>query len=375
MGGFECATHRRRDTTRIDVIAKTAHDALCTLDYQLLASAGIRTIRDGLRWHLIERAGGVYDWSSLLGMLRAAHATGTQVIWDICHWGVPDDIDIFSNDFPQQFAAFAAAAATLICAENLRAGMTRPQVYCPINEISFWAWVGGDEQHFHPFADERGPELKRQLVAATLAAIRAVRAVDPSARFLQAEPIIHISADWDKPEDESQAARHTESQFEAWDMLAGLQDSDLGGSSSSLDLIGVNYYWNNQWVHEGERTPPGHDFHRPLHEHLLGLWQRYGRPILITETGAEGSVAMGWLGYIAAEVRQAIRLGVPVLGICIYPVMDYPGWDDDRHCAVGLLESSPDWQMRSLRDDLASEVRIQATLFANHDPAPVPAKF
>ena len=22
------------------------------------------------------------------------------------------------------------------------------QSYCPVNEISFWAWVGGDEQHF-----------------------------------------------------------------------------------------------------------------------------------------------------------------------------------------------------------------------------------
>ena len=367
MGGFECATHRRHDKTRIDVIARTAHDRLCAVDYQLLASAGIRTVRDGLRWHLIEQAPGVYDWSSLLVMLQAAHSTGTQVIWDICHWGVPDDIDIFSAEFPLRFSAFAAAAAALIRTESLRAGIARPQVYCPINEISFWAWVGGDEEHFHPFASARGPELKRQLVAATLACIEAVRAVDTSARFLQAEPVIHISAADDKPEDSDAAARHTSSQFEAWEMLAGTRDRELGGSASALDLIGVNYYWNNQWIHEGDRTPPGHDLHRPFHEHLLGLWQRYHRPILISETGAEGAAGAGWLGYIAAEVRQAIRLGVPVLGICLYPVMDYPGWDDDRHCPVGLLQSAPDWQSRALREDLADEVRLQTSLFMSQD--------
>ena len=71
MGGFECATHRRRDRTRIDVIARTQHDRLCAYDYQLLASAGIRTVRDGLRWHLIEANEGQYDWSSI-----PAHAAG-----------------------------------------------------------------------------------------------------------------------------------------------------------------------------------------------------------------------------------------------------------------------------------------------------------
>ncbi len=363
MGGFECATHRRRDRTRIDVVARTKHDRLCASDYELLAAAGVRTVRDGLRWHLIEVTAGEYDWSSFLPMLRAAYATGTQVLWDLCHWGVPEHIDLFSPEFPERFAAFAAAAAALICRENQAAGVTHPQVYCPINEISFWAWVGGDEEHFHPFGNGRGPELKQQLVLASLRAMRAVRTVDPKARFLQAEPIIHISADGDRPEDVPAAERHTASQFEAWDMLTGVRDPELGGSPESLDLIGVNYYWNNQWVHEGERTPPGHDLHRPLHAQLVELWRRYRRPILITETGAESSAAVGWLGMIAAEVRQARRLGVPVLGICLYPIMDYPGWDDDRHCGVGLIEASEDWLSRSLRTDLAAEIQVQTPLF------------
>ncbi len=367
MGGFECSTHRRRDLTRIDVISVTGHDTHCAGDYSLLTQAGIRTVRDGLRWHLIEASPGRYDWSSFLPMIRAAIATGTQVLWDLCHWGVPESVDIFSPDFPLRFAAFASAAATLICAENRRAGITRPQFYCAVNEISFWAWAGGDEQHFHPYAEGRAADMKRQLVLASLAAIRAVRAVDPNARFLQAEPLIHISADEDRPEDTPDAARHTAAQFEAWDMLAGFRQPELGGFPAALDVIGVNYYWDNQWIHDGENTPPGHFMHQPLHQMLLELYERYGRPIVITETGAEAHAAFAWLGYIAAEVRQAHRLGVPVHGICLYPVMDYPGWDDDRHCSCGLITADPAWTSRTLRTDLAAELLAQQSLLS---PAP-----
>ncbi|WP_263382572.1 glycoside hydrolase family 1 protein [Granulicella arctica] len=359
MGGFECATHQRRDRTRLDVLATTGHDQRCAEDYALLAEAGVTTVRDGLRWHLIERVPYVYDWASFLPMLHAAQQTGTQVIWDLCHWGVPEGLDPFSDEFPERFALYAAAAATLVREENMRAEITSPPIYCAINEISFWSWVGGDVEHFHPYGEGRGPELKRQLVRASVAAIQAVRAVDSRARFVQAEPIIQVSEDVEEPEAIANAEKHTASQFEGWDMLAGLRDPELGGGDDTLDMIGVNYYWNNQWVHEGDRTPPGHPLHRPLHRMLAELWERYRRPILITETGAETGPDVGWLGYVSAEVRQAQRMGVPILGICLYPVMDYPGWDDERHCECGLIEVDEDWSTRSLRTELCEELRAQ----------------
>ena len=368
MGGFECATHRRRDRRRLDVLTQTGHDRHCADDYRLLAQAGIRTVRDGLRWHLIERVPGIYDWSSFLPMLRAAHTTGTQVIWDLCHWGVPDWLDLFSEDFVSHFIRFAAAAAALIREERRSAGLTDPAFYCVINEISFWAWVGGDMEHFHPFARDRGQELKQQLVRASIGAIRAVRIADASARFVQAEPIINIAVNphdttRDLVADTEAAFRHTASQFEAWDMLAAIRNPELGGSPDLLDIIGVNYYWNNQWIHQGPHTPPGHPQHRALHTMLHELWQRYRRPIVITETGAEADAAIGWLAYIGAEVRQAQSLGASISGVCLYPVMDYPGWDNERHCRCGLIAAGPDWSARHLRGDLCRELRGQRQLF------------
>ena len=50
------------------------------------------------------------------------------------------------------------------------------------------------------------------------------------------------------------AARHTESQFQAWDMMRGDLAEELGGSPEMLDLIGVNFYWNQPvgaWRGEG----------------------------------------------------------------------------------------------------------------------------
>ncbi len=365
MGGFECATHRRRDGKQIDVVGSTQHDIRAAQDFALLAQAGVRTVRDGLRWHLIETVPGQYDWSSFLPMLNAALSTGTQIIWDLCHWGVPDGLDVFSSSFAVRFASFAAAVAQVVF--DRTGGFDGPSpLYCPINEISFWSWVGGDVKAFAPHRTGQGAELKRQLVRASIQAMKAVLAVDPRARFVQAEPIINIVPKRKDirrhPEIVDQVQRHTAAQYEAWDMIGGDRDQDLGGSSEMLDIIGVNYYWNNQWEHNGDRTPPGHPDHRPLHKMLEEIWLRYRRPILITETGAEAGAAVGWLGYIAAEVRQAQRAGVKILGICIYPVMDYPGWDDERHCSCGLLQASPDWSERSLRSDLAEELVLQASM-------------
>jgi beta-glucosidase/6-phospho-beta-glucosidase/beta-galactosidase len=364
MGGFECATHRRRDGQQIDVLSSTGHAERAEQDYRLLQEAGIATVRDGFRWHLIEAGEpGVYDWSSFLPMLDAARQTGTQVIWDLCHWGIPEGLDVFSDEFVSRFGAFAGASAALV--REKTGGDAGPvPFYCPVNEISFWAWVGGDVRAFAPHQEGRGPELKRQLVRASLAAIQAVRAVEPRARFVQAEPIIHVEPEWRDvkrhPEIVDHAAAHTESQFEAWEMLRGRREPELGGGDQMLDLIGVNYYWNNQWVHGGERKPLGHPSHKPLHIMLLEIWQRYNRPLLVTETGAEASADVGWLGYIAAEVRQAMREGVEMAGVCLYPVMDYPGWDDERHCHCGLISVEEDWGERRLRGDLVAELKLQA---------------
>ena len=333
QGGFECSSHRRaHDRRRIDVIAATGHDRRAVDDYACLADHGIITVRDGLRWHLIEQVPGAYDWASLDHQLAAARSIGSEVIWDLMHYGWPDDIDIWSAQFPHRFAAFAAAAASYIAPRSPGC-----RFYAPINEISFLAWGGGDVAYLNPFARGRGFELKVQLVRASVAAMRAIRQADPAARFVHPEPLINIVVHPERPEEAAAAEGHRQAQFQAWDMIAGRSWPQLGGAADLLDIVGVNYYNNNQWVHGGSPLLRGEAGYRPFHQMLAEVHARYGRPLFVAETGIEGDERASWFAYIRDEVTEARRRGVPVEGICLYPILDHPGWDDDRHCPNGLI--------------------------------------
>ena len=350
MGGFEASTLKFADDRRIDVIGATGHDIQCESDYQQLIALDIRSVRDALRWHLIERTPGQYDWSSWDPMLDAAASSGMQVIWDLCHYGAPDHVDVFSRDFPERFADFAASAG-----ERFRRSTDATPWWCPINEISYWAWAGGDAGFMWPSAPGRAGELKRQLVRASLLAVHRLRDIDPRARFILPDPLIHVS-DVHGP---SERSRHeTLWSHEAWDMIAGMLAPELGGSPEMLDHVGVNYYPSNQWL-SGSRHPiaMGTRNYRPLRLLLQDVWARYQRPIIITETGAEAPSGPGWLRYVAGEARAAMLAGVPVDGLCIYPVMDYPAWVDGWHCHCGLIRLSDD--ARCDHDEMIDALRIE----------------
>ena len=114
----------------------------------------------------------------------------------------------------------------------------------------------------------------------------------------------------------------------------------------------------------GATIPLGHWMYRPLRHLLIEVGARYGRPVLLSETGAEGSNGAGWLRYVGGEVRAARRAGVPVEGICLYPVMDYPGWQNDRPCRCGLIRSGGDWRERSVDGELLDQLAEEQMLGA-----------
>ena len=297
IGGFECSTHRHQHGRRLDLIAATGHDKHAQADYRMLAEHGIRTVRDGFRWHLIESTPGHYDWSSFLPQLRAARDTGTQVIWDICHWGWPDDLDIWSPAFIDRLARFARAAAQFVRDET-----DAVPFYVPVNEISFWSWAGGSLAYINPLATGRGTELKAILVRAAIAAIEVLREVDPRARIVHAEPAIHVVPRSDHPQDVRAAQHYTLAQFEALDFLSGRHRPELDGRPDYVDIVGVNYYLHNQWIDGGTWIEVDHPRYGPLHHILRNIHARYGRPMFMAETGIEAHERPLWLRFLGGEV-------------------------------------------------------------------------
>lgn len=360
QGGFECSTHLLQTGRRLDVIAATAHDDHAESDYRQLGQRGLRTLRDGVRWHLIETQRGQYDFASFAPMVRAAQNSGAQVIWDLLHYGWPDDIDIWSPAFVDRFAAFARASA-----QHLRETTDEVPFWCPINEISFFSWGGGDVGYLNPFATGRGFELKVQLARASIAAMQALRDVDPRARFVHCEPLIaiHHSTATDRPRAEAEGWH--QAQFQAFDLLSGRIWPQIGGDPSLLDIIGVNYYPNNQWLHAGSPIDIDHPAYRPLSDLLFETHARYRRPIFVSETGVEDHRRAPWLRYVTAEVARARQRGVPVEGLCLYPVLNHPGWDDDRDCHNGLLSQHHDGTARAVDADLAAAVSETVARFSS----------
>lgn len=351
IGGLECSSHRLGRGTRLDVLASSRHCEFYPQDYARLRAHGISTLRSGLAWDQIEARPGEYRFAPMLGRVRAAREMGMHVVWDLCHYGWPDDLDIFSAAFIDRFAAYAGAAARMLAAET-----DGPIFVCPINEISFFAWGGGDVGYLNPFWRGRGHELKVHLVRAAIAAVEAVWASAPGARIVHVDPVINVIAHPDRPHDHPWAEGHRQAQYQAWDMLSGQAWPQLGGSPRHLDIVGVNYYSNNQWIHGSGTVWRDDPLYRPFRQILTEVHERYHRPLFVAETGAEGDARAGWAGYVAGEVEAALHAGTPVEGLCLYPILNHPGWDDDRHCHNGMWDYADDTGHRPLYQPLADVV-------------------
>ena len=355
LGGFECSCHRLEDGRRLDLTAATRHDELADLDYARAREAGLTACRDGISWVRTEPARGQHDFRPALPLLEAARRHKIQVIWDLMHFGWPDDVDVFSPRFPRRFALHAGAFARWLSQES-----DGPVMIAPINEMSFLAWAGGDVRCMYPFEAARGVELKAQLVRATIEAIEAIRAVIPGARFLQPEPAIHVVADPAEPLTFRRIESDNLLQYQAWDMLTGAVWPALGGHPRYLDIIGVNFYSNNQFMLDGTTIARGDPGYRPFCDMLVDIWSRYRRPMIISETGAEGHARAPWLRLVCDQCELALSRGCELHGITLYPVVNHPGWADDRRCENGLWDYADADGNRAIHAPLAEEMRRQA---------------
>ena len=118
--------------------------------------------------------------------------------------------------------------------------------------------------------------------------------------------------------------------------------------------------------------------HSIWYPRTTGIWQtvwletvpvtRYRRPLFVGETSHIGVGRAHWIREIAAELWSAHDSGVPIEGVCLFPVIDRMDWNDENHwhnSGLWDLERTPDGRLeRVLHAEYAEEVRRCQALLA-----------
>ena len=330
---------------RLDEYALTGHLERWRSDLDLAKAAGATAIRYGIPWHQSNPAPGRYDWEHPdRALTYATEELGLDVILDLVHYGTPEWLQGSFGDaaYPSAIAEYAAEAATRY------RGVVGS--YTPLNEPLVTASFCGLRGIWPPYlvGDEGWAKVVVSVVDGVQQTTRAIREADPDASVVHVEAVQLYST-----ADATLTAEVLEWRERAWlptDLLVGRLSVDRadwlerhGISEEALarvaagsvvpDVIGLNYYpelsprelvrLDGQVVHVTEnRGAEG------LLEAAAAFYERYGLPLMITETAAEGDDEhrIRWLDEVVRVVELLESDTVPVLGLTWWPLFDFVDW-------------------------------------------------
>jgi beta-glucosidase/6-phospho-beta-glucosidase/beta-galactosidase len=342
ISGFECSTFLWKDKKRRNLVAETQHDLFVAQDYEMLRRLGIAVSREGIPWPLVDTEG-VYDFSRIDPMIAAMNKEKIVPIWDMCHYGYPDDLHPFSDEFVARFAAYCKAAAEYVVPK-----MQGPYYFTPINEITFFSFCGGEWGWVAPYLTTREDRCRFRLALckAAIAGVKAIREVVPEARMIHIDPLIQVVAPRDRPDQQAAAWHETYvDTFLAWDIIYGREHPELGGAPQILDIVGANNYSFGQMEYRQngphQALEPNDERIKPLCDLLRIVWERYRLPMIIGETSGMKEGREDWLRDVMNESLAAVNEGINLHGICLFPAVDMPDWHSGQWLNNGLCDVVP----------------------------------
>jgi beta-glucosidase/6-phospho-beta-glucosidase/beta-galactosidase len=220
-----------------------------------------------------------------------------------------------------------------------------PYFFTPINEITFFSFCGGEWGWVAPYKNSKEDrfEFRKILCHAAIEGVKSIRSVHPEARMVHMDPLVHVVAPRDKPQLKEAADHETFiDTFVAWDILVGKQHPELGGSPEILDIVGANNYSFGQMEYR-EHGPhaalsPDDDRIESLCTLMKRVWERYKRPMIISETSGMGGGRAAWLKDVMEEALAAVNEGMDLHGICLFPAVDMQDWHTGEWLNNGLCD-------------------------------------
>jgi beta-glucosidase/6-phospho-beta-glucosidase/beta-galactosidase len=342
---FITAPHPQTGRT-LDEYELTGHYASWRSDLALAAELGVGAMRYGIPWHRVNPAPGVWDFSWADKPLERMLELGIDPVVDLVHYGVPSWIEqaFLNPDYDQRVAEYAERIAARFSG--------RIQSFTPLNEPRITAWYAGKLGWWPPF--RRG---WRGFLSVLVGVCRGIVRTEQALQRAVAERVsVHVDAgdvyQTADPLLAHEAERRQQIGFLALDLVSGRVDEQhplhawmlengvpaadiewFQEHAVALDVVGINLYplFSQKILKRvGGRLRVSMPYATAnIVEQLIELYhRRYGRPILISETATDGSVARrrAWLDSSLAAVGQARQRGVPVLGYTWWPMFALVAW-------------------------------------------------
>ena len=209
-----------------------------------------------MRWPLVDLGHGRYDFSSVEPFIAGGRTKhGIEVIWDLFHYGFPPHVDLWSEDFPERFADYCHAAARFIAP---RGPTGHACIFTPGQRALLHGLCGRREGACsRPMAQGAAGVEGRAGARRDRRHRRDPLLYAPDARIVNADPLCRVAL----PAGPTDLARRG-ARFQRTPRLSGLGHAsgrllpELGGSRDHLDIVGINYYWTNQWEWRDRAAAP-----------------------------------------------------------------------------------------------------------------------
>jgi dTDP-4-dehydrorhamnose reductase len=358
-GGLECTVNRVADIY-VDQLELNGH-AHRIDDLDRFAELGITAIRYPVLWERtapVDLASADWSWpDERLGRLREL---GIRPIIGLVHHGSgPKGTDLLDPAFPAMLARYAGTVA---------ARYPWATDYTPVNEPLTTARFSALYGHWYPHRRNEAAFYRAVLTQcqAVVAAMRAIRSVNPHARLIQTEDLGEVFA---RPQMAEQAAHENARRWLSLDLLtgrvvpghplwdrllvAGISEAELRRMAEDPcppDVIGINHYLTSErllderlerypeWSHggNGEQSYADIEAVRVCAEGpggwrrlLRATWERYKLPVAATEVhlGCSREEQLRWLAEVWSIARDLREDGAEIRAVTVWSLLGAFGWN------------------------------------------------
>lgn len=331
----------------LDEYEATDHYNQWKSDFDLVAESGASTVRYGLPWYRINPARDQWEWEWADDVIAYAAGTlGLNLIIDLVHYGTPAWLEGSFTDpgYPDAVAEYAGRVAARYAGQVTH--------FTPLNEPLVTASFTGLRGIWPPH--ERGDAGWARVVVNVAdgirRTIRAIRASQPDSVIVHveathvwttAEPGLedyrrHLDERNFLPTDLVLGRVSAEHPLHDWLVQIGIPPLTLASlldPCPAPDIIGLNYYpelsCRELVMFEGSAVGVVSDGGAVgLRKVVTDFSERYGVPILISETAVEGEPdhLVAWLQEAQKELAGLRDKGIPVIGLTWWPLFDFVDW-------------------------------------------------